>query len=209
MLVSGFAVAALVLAGHAVGVEGPNIVRVEEDWVVEFGVPDPDNNAPQVTTVMSPVGGTDGVYMVFDLNHQSLPEYDAGGMQLQVWNGEEPLTFGGFPNANVLSMENDVATFTSRLEVANGKMWFEVVNGSSQTWGSFGGGGHLRHAVDTTLTSLGSYSPAQSVANSRVGFAKHRVRKLALREVRYYTASGLHSTDSTERVVHVHDPEPE
>jgi hypothetical protein len=82
---------------------------------------------------------------------------------------------------------------------------FEVSDGSSQTWGAFGGEGYLRAAVATDLTDLGGYDPGVSVENSGVGFAGNRVASLVLKRVRLYTAVGLLAEVPLEHVVHPQD----
>jgi hypothetical protein len=79
---------------------------------------------------------------------------------------------------------------------------FEVLNGSSDTWGSFGAAGELLSSVPTTLTNLNEYSPEASVGNSGVGFSKNRVQFLKLVRVRYHLASGEVIEDGTVRTVY-------
>src|SRR3989337_1098241 len=74
------------------------IVRVEEDWELVVATPDPDSDGPQVACVISPVGDLDSVHAAFELNNQSLPSFVPGGLQLQIWSGEMPLSQRKFPN---------------------------------------------------------------------------------------------------------------
>src|SRR4051812_15359692 len=62
------------------------VVRVEEDWKVEVNIPNPDDHAPQIVNSISPTGNLEGLHAVFELNHRSLNNYGAGGMQLQAWS---------------------------------------------------------------------------------------------------------------------------
>lgn len=71
--------------------------------------------------------------------------------------------------------------------------------------GAFGGGGNLTLTVPTTLSSLIGYRPWFSVEHSGVGYAGNRVASLVLREVRWYTASGLLARDTTNRTVHAQE----
>jgi len=64
-----------------------DIVRVEEEWELRAGEPDADVGAPHTSCVISPFGDVSQIHAVFNLNHQTLPDFVAGGMQLQVWNG--------------------------------------------------------------------------------------------------------------------------
>ncbi len=194
-------VAAYCLAEGAAAEPGP-VVRIEEDWSIEIGVPDPSENAPQIITVLSPTDSLNGVHVVFELNHATLPEYQAGGMQLQRWHGDQSLDVHNFPNLKALGIENETITYTMTMSLEGNQLKFEVLNGNSSTWGNFGGQGYLKSILPTDLTHLGSYSLNTSVEHSRVGFASHRVKKFVRTQVRYYSIDGLVATDTTERVVH-------
>lgn len=188
------------MSATAYAQSGPPITRIEEDWVVEIGEPAAEEEAPQITTVISPNSGLDGVYAVFELNHSTLPDYSAGGMQLQLWDGENDLDHKS-PTANaLLSTIGEQVCYTSVMSLRNGSLRFSIRNGTSTTWGTFGSNGQLLTSVASNLTSLSDYNPAVSVRNSKVGFAANRVTKLALKQVRYYSNGTLVTTDSTERV---------
>ncbi len=180
------------------------IVRVEEDWKVDVNVPNPDEHAPQIVNSISPTGSLDDLHAVFELNHRSLDEYGAGGMQLQTWWGETNLNHITRPNYSLLQHEDETITYTIAMKVADGSLTFEVKNGSSETWGEFGRIGWFKLSQSTQLSNLNSYDSNLSVSKSRVGFASHRVKKFSRTQVRLYSADGLVSTDETERVVHEH-----
>ena len=179
----------------------PTIVRVEEDWELVVGAPDSVADAPQVSCTIAPVGNVNSVYATFVLNHQSLPGYTAGGLQLQIWDGDLPVADRKFPNPSVMSIPGEVVTWTQTMRIAEGLLHFEVTSGSSTTWGPFGGQGYLNAAVSTTLSDLTGYQPAVSVANSGVTFAANRVSSLVLKRVRLVTAAGEILEDATERPV--------
>jgi len=186
----------------AEGDDSPQIVRVEEDWELVVGTPDADSDAPQLTCVISPVGDVQSAYAAFDLNHQSLPEYVAGGLQLQVWMDEIPLISRKFPNGAVMAQPGEIVGWTQSMELDDGVLVFEVTDGSSSTWGSFGGQGYLKIYMYTSLTNLNGYSPTVSVNNSGIGYAANRVQLLVLRRVRLITSTGEVLEDTTARVVH-------
>jgi len=183
------------------------IVRVEEDWVIEIGTPDPADHAPQIVGVISPRNDLEGVHAVLELNHVTQPSYVAGGMQLQRWYGPDILDYRFHPSDNLLATENEVIRYTMVMRISNGRLRFSVTNGSSQTWGAFGSYRQLYTSVPTQASDLTGYSPLTSIQHSRVGYASHRVKKYALKEVRYYSATGLVAVDPTERNVHQYDPE--
>ena len=196
--------AALVLSawtGTARAQSTPYVVRVEEDWELVVGEPDANNNAPQVSCVAAPVGNVDSAYATLSLNHQSLPEFVPGGIQLQVWNGETPLEWRKFPNASLMAQPSETVYWTQTMAVAGGQLTFEVLNGTSTTWGTFGGQGYLKASVATTLENLNAYDPEVSVKNSGVSFAANRVQSLVLRKVRLVMSNGEVLEDATSRSV--------
>ena len=167
------------------------VVRVEEDWELVIGAPDVPGESPQIRCVMSPSRDLDAAHMAFTLNHRTQPVYQAGGVQLQAWNGDEPeMAMAVLANV-LLSHDGDVVQWTQIMSVADGKLTFEIDRGSSTSWKKFGGNGHLRVSIATIRTDLNAYHPRMSEKNSGVGFGANRVRTLVLREVRSYSADGL------------------
>ncbi len=200
--------ALLGVAGLPAEAAAVDIVRVEEDWRIEVGTPSPSEHAPQIITAMSPLGHLDGPYAIFELNHSTFPDFAGGGMQLQKWYNEANFGYRNFPNYNVLNTQNEIIEFTTRMEVTDGDLTVEIRDGSSQTWNSFGGQGYLKIRYSyLPVSNLNAYRPEVSTKNSRIGFASHRVKKLMLKEVRYYSSEGLQSRDETDRIVHEHVPE--
>lgn len=202
-VVPSLAVVSLIAAapGNVFGQVG-DVVKVEEEWELVVGEPDSNSVAPQVTCALSPYGHLDSLHSTFELNSQSLESYSAGGLQLQIWNGETALAARRYPDHQVLATTGETITWTSTMEVVGGQLKFEVEQGDSSTWGSFGGSGHLRHSIDTSLANLNSYSPDVSVANSGVGYAANRVRSLILKRVRVKTSSGDWFEQSTPVTVY-------
>ena len=197
-----FAVIALLAAKPLVAAD---IVRVEEDWELVVKEPDVDTQAPQVTCVISPTGGIESSYAALTVNHKTLPDYDAGGIQLQVWRDGDAVANSKHPQDDLLGTANETITWTQRMSAENGQLVFEVVAGQSTTWGSFGGQGNLRASADTALSNLNGYDWHVSVANSGVGYAGNRVTKLVLKRVRSYSAEGLVQEDNSPKTVHPHD----
>ncbi len=184
--------------------DGPNVIAVEEVWELSVGDPDADNSAPQVTTFMSPVGDTVGRYFSFELNHQGVPSFAAGGLNVQVW---EEGTLAGTVHANVgqlLQTEGETVMWTQQLSVEDGVLRFVVHSGSSTTWGNFGDDGALQASAPTDLTDLNAYAAGVSLANSGVGFAGNRVHSLRLKKLRLYTSDGEHTVHDLDAVVHEH-----
>jgi len=192
----------IVTAFSSVALAQTTVVRVEEDWELVVATPDPGSDSPQVTCVISPYGNLDSYYATFEINHQS-EAFDAGGLQLQIWQGESLIGDKGYPNHNILSTDGETVAWTQSLEIRDGVVTFEITNGSSSTWGTFGGQGYLKAMVPTELGSLGSYSPSISTQETGVSYASNRVSSLTLKAVRYYDEEGkLISEDSAPKVVH-------
>jgi hypothetical protein len=179
-----------------------NITRVEEDWQITVGTPDPDLNAPQVTMVMSPYSSAIGHHAVFEINSQTQPNYSAGGMQLQRWFGQENFADVVSPgNPAVMQTPNEVVTFTMSMQVQGSTLTFGVSNGNSQTWGSFGNGQSMVLSVAFDGSNLNQYDPSTSLSNSYVGFGSNRVQQVVRTAVRYYSNSTLVTTDSTQQIM--------
>lgn len=196
---------ALALAGvtGAVRGESPNIIAVEEDWELVVGDPSQENSAPQVTCVISPVGSVDSLYAAFEINHQTQPTFDAGGLQLQVWNGEQHLSTCQFHEHGAMNTSGETVTWTQQLVLQGGTLTFVIAAGDSTTWHNFGGA--LRATVGSTLANLNAYSPEVSASKSGVGYASNRVSSLVLKRVRWYSQQGLVAEDDTPRVVYSHE----
>ncbi|MDD4787755.1 MAG: hypothetical protein PHO07_11310 [Pirellulales bacterium] len=177
------------------------IVRVEEDWELVVGEPDPNLVAPQLTCALSPTQTLDGLYLLFDVNHQNHPDFVAGGVQLQVWSGDFAVLERKFPNTLAMAQPGETGSWTQAMAVSGGNLSVEITNGRSATWGLFGAEGYLKAAVATEIANLNGYSPDFSTANSGVGYASNRVVSLVLKRVRYYTDSGAHWEDATPRTV--------
>lgn len=197
--------AAIVVVGAnaALAQDEPKIVQVEEDWELVVGDPDPSISAPQVLCVFSPTDNVQSLHASLELNHHTVPEFAAGGMQFEVWQGKLALRERKFPIQAVMSTPGEVVSWTQSMSIQGCGLTFEVKNGTSSTWGSFGGQGYLKpYPVQTSLSDLNGYSPELSVANSGVSYAANRVQSLVLKRVRVTFSTGETVEDATPRVVH-------
>jgi hypothetical protein len=164
------------------------IVEIEEHWELVIGEPDAPVSAPQATLVMSPSPDLDGQYFLFTVNYRSQPGYSPGGLQVQLWNNDEPVASESF-GAGALDQTNDTVRWVQRMKVEDGTLTFQVVDGTSAAWGDFGGDG-LAIATPTALTSLNGYRPAISIGESQVGYAGNRVQQLKLTKLVWRTSDG-------------------
>ncbi len=77
----------------------------------------------------------------------------------------------------------------------------EVINGTSESWGTFGDVGTLKQRVDVGLDNLNHFNPAHSIRNSRVSYGANRVKMFKRTAYRYYTADGLYRTVTSDVIV--------
>jgi len=124
-----------VLTASAAVADFPQIVRVEEDWELVVQLPEVNTDAPQVTCVISPGGDLFGVYASFELNHHTQPDYAAGGLQLQLWSSGLPVASSAFSNQALLAQPSETIRWTQRMRLADDQLTFDIVGGSSATWG--------------------------------------------------------------------------
>ena len=180
---------------------GADVVRVEEEWELVVTTPDMVSNSPQVACAMTPLAKLEWLYMTFEINHRSDPDYVAGGLNMLVWHGEEHLLTKSSSDTHAMATTGETVRWTQAMTVQDGQVTFEVIGGSSVTWGNFGEPGGFRATVSAPLSNLNSYSPAVSVKHSGVAYASSCVSKLTLKSVRYYRADGTVQVDATPRVV--------
>ncbi|MBI1347162.1 hypothetical protein GC163_12840 [bacterium] len=195
--------ASLALLAHPLSAADPDVPydRVEEDWTLVIGEPEPEAHAPQLLNVISPTGDLAGKYGILELNHSTQPEYFEGGLQMQLWSGDECREHATTADSSLLMTTGETISYTLVMAVGYGQLRFRVKNGTSTTWGSFGGS-DLLVTSSTSLNNLTGYSPTISASKSRVGFAGHRVEKFALKQVRYYVDNTVVKVDETYRQVH-------
>lgn len=180
-------------------------VRVEEDWYVKIGTPSPNEDSPQISTVIAPSWTLWGYYAVFDMNCATQPNFESGGVQLQLWYDGVIVQSRSNTNWASLFNPNEEIRFTSAISIEDNQLVFEIKNGTSTSWGDFGNG-EIRMSVPTWRQHLNWYSPWFSEQNSRIGFASHRVRRFIMERVRYFNESGEQSQETDPRILHTYDP---
>ena len=181
-----------------------DIIRVEEDWYIKVGDPDPAIDAPQIVTVFGPVNPITGTHAIFEINHGTQPNFAEGGMQLQCWHANSLVGYRTQHAPAELNVANEVITFTTASEIilaGTDRVRMEVIDGNSISWGEFGGTQSLRLSLATPLDDLNSFDPAHSIANSRVTFGGNRVIVYKRTAIRYFDSAGLHHTDTADTIV--------
>jgi hypothetical protein len=166
-----------------------DVVQIEEHWELRISQPDPDRSAPQTTMVMSPTGDLSGVHFLFTLNHVGVPAFEAGGLQVQLWDGVDLVDESVANETGTLHHNEEVIRWTQRLTLNEGTLDFRVVDGESESWDEFGGD-DLSFSVPTALTRLNSYKPAVSLTESQVSYAENRVVSLILTKLVWVTDDG-------------------
>lgn len=192
-------VLSLVASGRAEAAVPAGTDEVQEDWVLIIASTSPDETAPQIVTIISPTETIDADYGVLELNHTTQPDYVDGGVQLQRWNGSDICDYSHSSNHDKLSTADETIKFTMVVKIQGGQLEFGVLNGTSTTWGDFGGNpDQWRSKTDTVLTDLSHYDRQVSTDHSRVAFAPNLVRSFVQKEVRYYKNGELLQTDTTQ-----------
>lgn len=198
----------IALAGSiGLGQTTPGLIdRVEEDWTVVIGTPNPDEVGPQLTTCMSPVSNGSTPFVAFDLNYNDYPSFQSGGLQAKVYSASGSTVLGSASQGtNLLQTTSETITWTQRLSLTGtNSLSYAIVNGQSMTWGDFGQAQGLNPLTfSAAVASLAGYSPTTSVNKSGVGWQSNRVSRMTLTQVRYYSGGQLVSTDTTSRSVNL------
>ncbi|MGE3819030.1 MAG: hypothetical protein AB7I30_06305 [Isosphaeraceae bacterium] len=175
--------------------------KVEEDWELVVATPDPLGVGPQITTCMTPFAVGVAPFVAFNMNYRERPTFQPGGMQVQVWTPEGSLLSAASHDSAVFNTPNETLTWTQRMRLIGGFVFFDVQQGQSQTWGNFGQGMQLSAAYAASPTSLMGYDPEVSAARSGVTWQSNYVTRLVLKRVRYYANGNLIWTDETPRVI--------
>jgi len=176
------------------------VVRIEEDWNLVLTEPDNVADSPQFHTVMAPSAHLNYICLQSTWNYHESPDYIPGGLQLQAWQGDECVFAEGYLASQLLSTHGETITWTQALSIDVNFLRFEILNGNSTTWGSFGGS-TMRLVGNIQVPNLNGYTPELSVENSGVTYGANRVVVLAITGVRYYGTEGLLYEDYTPRIV--------
>lgn len=180
---------------------GLTLVRVEEDWVALIGEPDTATSSPQIMNFISPIQSTEGVFGLVQVNHRGSPEFQDGGLQVQGWVGSSMSGSADASKSSKLYRNADNLRYTVAMEKVSNGIKFQLLNGSSRTWGRFAWT-PVSVVVAVNEPSLEDYSPEFSVANTNVNLGAHRVELLYLTATRFKYSDDSTVTDNTDRVIH-------
>ncbi len=171
---------------------GAPVVRIEQDWELVVGTPDPNLCSPQLFIMLYPESG--GSYSCqFLINYNDQPTFSAGGVQIQVWQDGTVLDGAdNSPNQAILQNEGETVTFTLVMEIKGNKLIFSAKNVSSP---SFGDINHLTTSVPYDPIQFSNYQTSDSVANSGILFGSNRVTSLTIKQVRKIDQAGNTTTE--------------
>lgn len=181
--------------------EGRSVVKVEEDWVALIRSPDSGNTTPQIVNVISPGGANSNLTGIVELNHSSQPSFQAGGYQIQAWNGTSLQASERGSEYRSLYQSMDRVDYTIIMEKTEQGLSFGIANGKSRSWGRFAHRGDSVSLTSDNVT-LEHYRPEESVASTNVNVGAHRVEILYLKAVRRHFSNGDVESDDTMRVIH-------
>lgn len=169
--------------------EDPSILQVEEDWELVVLTPDPLQDSPQISTWMSPTGSMASEHFGLDLNHTLRNGEIGGGFQTKALNGESIVESKLHEDSSNLHHESEVIRWTQVMSINDRSLYFSIKNGTSQSWGAFGGT-NMTVNLSSSLGNLNQYSHQSSLSWSGVGYASNRVGHLKLLRVRKIDSNG-------------------
>jgi hypothetical protein len=198
VLAAGFVFSA---ASFCAADEPIQVVKIIEHWELTLNAPDASTTAPQITLTVSPTANLTSHYATLELNHQASPVFAAGGVHFHVWKGDHCLGSRHQAAGEPLNTAAEVIRWKQELQLADSQLTFSIVDGTSTTWGEFGGDS-MRIVVPTTLTDLNAYRPSFSVTQSGVGYAGGRVKRLAIVKLTAFTSTGQSAESDKLRIAH-------
>ncbi|WP_345322108.1 hypothetical protein [Novipirellula rosea] len=175
------------------------MTAVEEEWQLNLNSPNASRSSPQLNCMISTIGVSESYYTILLINQNA---FGGGGLELQLWNGLVMLDSSGLGTFASLATADEKIQWTTRMELdSNGLLKVQILNGTSTTWGKFGGKSNLLVSTQTTLANLNTYDPNITANSSGVEFGNQRVNKLILRKVRVYTNNKKSIEQAVDRVV--------
>ena len=142
--------------------------------------PNGNVDSPQFHTVMTPFDHLGSNYAQVLWNYREMPDFRSGGVQLQSCAGEtlmrrKSIEFGQ------LSTTAETITWTQGLTTDGAALSFDVDNGVSTTWGTFGR--DMRIDEEANLPDLNGYCTDASVDNACITYGSNRVDLLVITQV--------------------------
>jgi len=193
------AVAALTLCLAApASADGP-YARIEQDWELVLNTPDLSFPSPQIVIPMKSWPGSSKT-AYFLVNHHDYPEFQAGGGQIQLWNGSTQLATKSFEGPTLIR-DGEVVTWTQYVERKDGKLKFGLSAVQGEAWGTNTAdtlGGPVE--IPDSISSFAAYETSYSAENAVITFGDERVHSLKLVAVRKIKANGQVDTEGSRDV---------
>ncbi len=177
------------------------ITRVEEDWELVVREPSPTLDSPQISTWMSPTDQLDGKHFSTDFNHAQRPDFSSGGFQVKAMDWESLMDDRISDSGAYLSNDNETIRWTQRMEIKENALEFSIRDGTSQSWGSFGGPSTTIRFDQSPVTNLNAYSVNKSAEWAGVGFGGNRIESFTLKRVRIYVNDQLFASVDVNQVI--------
>lgn len=199
LLISSVAAVVLIAATEKASA-GPTYTKIEEDWELILNTPDLSFPAPQIVVGMKP-SSTSQKQALFLINHHDTPLFNAGGGQIQVWDGDTLRSYKSFAGPTLIRVGERV-TWTQYMERSGGRFQFGLSRVEGDAWGvntaeDLGGAVYFNDAK----TVFDNYSSDNSVEDAAITFGADRVNSLKLVEVRKYLVGGGVETEGS-RTIH-------
>lgn len=189
------------LATPLFSIDSESITRVDEDWELVVREPSPTLDSPQISTWMSPTDSLDGKHFATDFNHAQRPDFSSGGFQIKAMDWESLLDDRISESGDYLSNDNETIRWTQRMEIKGNALEFSIHDGTSQSWGSFGGPYTKVRFDQSPVANLNAYSVNKSVEWAGVGFGGNRIESFTLKRVRIYVNDQLFASVDVNQVI--------
>lgn len=176
----------LALTGGLRADDDPRYQRIEEDWEVIVGTPDPVTGSPQIAFDMAPHPLSPKACL-FLLNYRDAPSFRPGGIHVQLWEDDYRLSWADNRH-EALAVPQEHITFTLFMQRDGQKLRYGVVRGEGDTWGEFGSD-DFAVACDDARSSFSNYRSEHSVDNATIILGATRVESLKLLQVRKFRSN--------------------
>lgn len=176
----------------------PPYIRIEEDWELVLNTPDLSFPTPQIAVSMKPSAASTKTCL-FLVNHHDTPAFQAGGGQIQLWEGDLK-SYKSF-SGPILQTVGERVTWTQYMQRDGAHIQFGLSAVSGDAWG------------DNTAETLGgpiywkdgnpefwNYDSAVSVDQATITFGPERIELLKLVEVRKYMKDGTFDVEGSRQV---------
>lgn len=182
-------IAAMLCIAIAQTADAQQFARIEEDWELILNKPDLSFPSPQLVVTMKPAESSN-LQALFLINHHDTPTFNAGGGQIQIWDGDTLRSYKSFTGPTLIR-EGERVTWTQYMERSLLQFRFGLKAVEGEAWGTNTAetlGGPI--AASSLSPSLDGYDSNESVKDATITFGDERVHSLRLVQVRKYRFIG-------------------